>query len=274
MEYRGVLLGEGSAFSIASVEGLLDLPDVRNSDRVRLLRHGLAPGSDWLGGRVFTITLELYAADNAALTAAVNALGTAFAVGELADLTFQIPGVAGGTMGKISARCRRRQLPVNLEYLYRIPLATIEMAAPDPLLYSASATTVNIPLAVPTGGLTFPATFPLVFGTTGTFGSVNVTNSGNANSAPTFRVYGPVTNPSLTNYTSGTTFTVGITLASGEFLDIDMSARTVLLGGTGNRYSYVTAPNWWELVPGVNEVRFTASTGSSSTDMTFRSAWS
>ena len=72
------------------------------------------------------------------------------------------------------------------------------------------------------------------------------------------RISGPVDGPRLRNETTGHELALDITLVSGEWVDLDSKNRTVLLQGTANRYSTLTTPEWWELQPGANQLRFTA----------------
>ena len=78
----------------------------------------------------------------------------------------------------------------------------------------------------------------------------------------------------ITVVTTGQSLTLTATLASGDYIDVDTAARTVLLNGTADRYSYLTTPQWWGIQPGANEIRYFADVTTASTaTVTFRSAW-
>ena len=275
-EYRGLAIGDGTPFDIARVEGLLDLPLVRSGDRLLLSRDGAAPGTDRLGPRTLVLTLEVFGDTDETFAAAVADLTTATAPSRTVEypLTLQIPGVAGGAPAFVKVRPRNRSLPIGLEFLYRSPLALVELVATDPLIYSDSETAVSIDLAADPGGRAYDRIYPMVYAGGGSFGSALLTNAGSADAPATLRINGPVTNPEVRNVTTGQSLGLTIVLDAGEFLDIDTQARTVLLGGTANRYSALTTPQWWSLQPGVNEVRYLADISTASTvDVTFRSAW-
>lgn len=275
IEFRGLRL-DGS-YEIQSIEGLADAAEIRSSDKARVVRHGLAAGFDYLGGRSVVLTVAIYSFSSATFRSAVADFREAFAASGGSTeypLTFQFPGIADGVTALINCRARKLSLPMDSTYWADMATATVELFATDPLIYSAAEATTTLALGVSSGGLTFPLTFPMTFGASGNSGLTTVTNAGSAPSAPTFRIYGPVTNPSLRNETLDREISVGIVLGSGEFLDIDVASRSVLLGGAASRYSSLTAAEWWELQPGGNQIRYTAASGTGVTvDLTWRSAW-
>ena len=276
VEYRSLLTGGDTAYSLVQVEGLVDMPPVRPADLVLSRRHGAHPGDDFVDVRSIVLTYEIYAADNTAFAAAVEALQTAYRPGgDEQALVFQIPGVADGAKALVWCRPRRRQLPVNLEWFHRLPIATIEMVATDPLVYANTESEASTTLPSAAGGLVFPIVFPRTYGASATGGSITCVNDGSFDTDPTFRIDGPATNPRIENLTAGKTIAVNITLASGEFLLIDVKSRTVLLGGTTSRFSFLdTSSRWFSLAPGSNSITFRASTSTAATlTARWRSAW-
>lgn len=276
IEFRGLLTGGESDIALVQIEGLVDLPPVRSADQILLRRHGAHPGDDFSDVRSIVVTYELHSATAAGFADLVSDLQQAFSPGGVEiPFVFQIPGVAGGAKALIWARAKRRQLPVNLDWFYRQPLATIELVATDPLLYSASESSGATSLPSAGGGLTFPATAPLTFGAVSTGGTISAVNSGSFDTDITLRIDGPVTNPRVESLTAGKTIAVNITLATGEYLVIDTKARTVLLNGTASRYSSLdTSSRWFTLAPGTNEITFRASTPTVATlAAVWRSAW-
>lgn len=89
--------------------------------------------------------------------------------------------------------------------------------------------------------------------------STTITQAGSMGAWPTVTISGPVTGPTLTNVTTGFTVSFpGLVVPAGETLVLDFAARTVLLGGTADRYSFLdfAASTWWQLAPGANEIVF------------------
>ena len=277
LQYNGVTL-DTAGMLVKSVKGLADSPDVSPQDQPLVARDGLAAGYDYLRGRTVQILLDVTGQDVAQFNAAMDALSQAFVVGGQTELplTFQIIGIAGGNLARVNCRTRKfSPIGVTEDWINNGSASevAIELYATDPRKFSDAATTVSLSVSAALGGFTFPITFPLTFGAGGSSGLVAVTNLGNAPSPPTFRIYGPITNPSLRNETTGEQISLNLTIASGEYVDIDVKNSSVLLNGTANRYSSLSVAQWWNVQPGVNQIRYSASSGSSTVDMTFRSAW-
>ncbi|MEK6252801.1 MAG: hypothetical protein AABM43_12905 [Actinomycetota bacterium] len=138
----------------------------------------------------------------------------------------------------------------------------ISVVCPDPGIYSqtvntAAATQAGTPA---TPGAEFPLAFPINFGGGGGAYAVlvSVTNGGNFTAPAVFRVFGPIKNPQLTNADTGESLYVdSIELASGEWLDIDMGARTAVKSDGTSWYANVRFPasTWWLLPPGSTTVQ-------------------
>lgn len=275
MEFGGLLMGGDGPYSIAEIDGLAGQPDLRTADRTRLRRHGMLAGDDFLGGRAVTISLEVSGADDTTFATNLAALRQALAPGSPeAPLTLKVPAVAGGGLRRLNARPRKLALPVAERYFYRMPVAAVEFFSTDPRIYDDTLSSLVTSLPTAGGGNTFNDTFNSVFGAVSTGGSIFAANLGTFPTPPTFRIDGPCTNPSIENVATGERLEFTITLGSGEWLDIDTDARTVLLGGTASRYSTLTRADWFDLAPGTTELKFRAVTGTSAQlTATWRSAW-
>lgn len=276
MEYRGLLLGGSTDYSLVSIEGLLGLPDIVSSDQERLRRHGLRAGDDFLRGRGVIVTLEVYGDSEAAFTSAITNLREALRPGiDPEPLVFQFPSVAGGGKIQLEARVRAIDWPVSIRHFHRLDEITVEFYSADPRLFSASVSTETVNLPSAGGGLSFDATADFSFGATSTGGEFSLTNDGNFQAPVVFRINGPVQTPRLIHNGLGKELELDLTLASGEYILLDSESRTVLLGGTASRYSKLTSGSeWWDLEPGVNQISFRgATTGAGTATATFRSAW-
>lgn len=275
MTFNGLTVGDGTPFELARIEGLADQPDLRTSDRTRLRRHGMLPGDDFLGGRSILLQLEVFGATDADFATNLEELKLALAPGEVEQaLRFAIPGVAVGGQRRVDARPRRLALPIEDRFFYRQPIVTVELFATDPRIYDDAEQTIATTLPSAGGGLTFPATFPLLFGAVAVGGSIFANNVGNFPAPWTARIDGPCSNPSIENVATGEKLGFTIDLLTGESLFVDTDARTVLLGGTANRFNALTTPEWFDLDPGTTELRFRAVTGTTAQlTATWRSAW-
>lgn len=276
LEFNGLLLGGDSNYNLIKIEGLLDLPSIRSADKDKLRRHGQYAGDDFLDARTITVTFDLYAATQDDLSSLISELELALApCSDEQPLVFHIPGVAGGNTARANARCRRKALPVTMEYRYGLPQAIVEFHATDPRLYLNDLQTKQIGLAANASGLTFDATPSFVFGDAASGGYMTVTNQGSFATSPTFRIYGPIENPRIENVTSEKTFALDIEIVDGNYIDIDFENRSILENGVASRYSSMTVSSeWFSLEPGDTEIRFTADAYTdASLAILYRSAW-
>lgn len=131
----------------------------------------------------------------------------------------------------------------------------VGLVAADPRIYSTTLTTSNVPIA----------------------GAATLVNNGNAPMYPVTAVYGPVTNPTITNFTTGESITLITTLIAGEVIALDHAAHTVTKNGTTSLYSAIKSSltYWWAIVPGDNDIRCAVSASSAGSAMTvsYRDAW-
>lgn len=89
-------------------------------------------------------------------------------------------------------------------------------------------------------------------------------NLGNLGAFPRLRVYGPGDAIKIRNWAlaSGEMQLNGVALASGEYVDIDVRARTVLRNNLQNELGTFSG-DWWLLDKGSNLINFLVASGSS-----------
>jgi hypothetical protein len=165
------------------------------------------------------------------------------------------------------------------------------LVAEDPRIYSADLHTSEV-VAGSTGttGFGFNLSFNLVMGIAPPVGQLIVGNAGNELTYPIYIIYGPGSNPSVTNYTTGEKLTLNAVLDDTDVFVVDMLNRTasmfqrVTVGGDTldpatevSRYSSVDFYNtqWHGLVPGANDLRlgyYTHSVGAK-LRVDWRDAW-
>jgi hypothetical protein len=93
-------------------------------------------------------------------------------------------------------------------------------------------------------------------------GPIVVTVNGVDDANPVWHVYGPATNPTLTNSTTGEALTWNGTVPADQELIIDMGQQTATLEGA-NVFEYVSG-SWVQLAPGQNRISYTAANTTSS----------
>lgn len=274
MSYGGLTFGGDTAYSLVEVEGLLSLPDVVAANHAQLRRHGLFAGDPFLRSRAVRVTMEIYDPIASTFSNLVDALTDATTpIRAESALKFKLPGVFGGGELQVIGRPVRRQLPVDLEFLYQKPIAVLEFECTSPLITSTTNTETSVELPTTDGGLTFDATFDVTFGVASVGGDATLVNSGNFDADLTFTFNGPVNKPRLTLDSSGDFLEFDVNLTAGQTLVVDTAARTVLLNGTANRY-HTLSGTWWTLPPGSETVSFSAAAFDTGTvDISFASTW-
>ncbi|WP_410591090.1 hypothetical protein [Amycolatopsis sp. lyj-23] len=264
-EYRGLVIGApDSPLSLAAVDGLLDVPGMRTSDRATLSRHGEVSGSDYLGSRTVTLTIEVYGRERAELAAALDAVTAAFAPAQPdAPLVFRFPGIAGGGIRFVAARVRKRTIPVNVEYAHGLAMVTVELYCSSPLIVDPVIRSVSTTLPVPDasgGGIRAPFRFPIKFGVPSERGIIRVVNDGTFTTYPRFIVRGPVETPQIVNLATAERLTFNYLLLAGEWLDVDTYTHEVLLNSTAPRFTTAgTGNTWLTCPPGMTEFAFQGS---------------
>ena len=152
-------------------------------------------------------------------------------------------------------------------------MAHLRFFAGDPRVYSDTQSSVNLVLPAVSGGLGWPLGWPVGWGTA-VGGTTAITNTGNFPTRPVVVFNGPLTGPGIENQTTGQFLDTTFNLLAGSTLVVDFDARTIDENGFSSRYSYLTSDSdWWDLVPGVNNIRISASAGTGSADVYYRSAW-
>lgn len=149
---------------------------------------------------------------------------------------------------------------------YSTGWAQAKLIAYDPVVYSALTHSFSNIVVPGGGGATFALVFPITFTTQNT-GTATVTNSGNLYDAPVLTLTNDLTNPVITNVTTGQSFQLTATTLVGDSVVIDMGARTVVKNGSSSMLTSITAgSSWWTLSPGANIIRInTANTGDGGT---------
>lgn len=137
-----------------------------------------------------------------------------------------------------------------------------QWVAPDGVWEQAMPAIFVVGADEESGGLPFPVSYPLAFPSTASTGLVTHTNPGSTFSHFKARLYGPCLGPRLSNETTGQTirFSEGLAIAAGEYIEVDTAAHTAYLlsdpDATRLDELDFEMSSWWQLVPGMNEIRY------------------
>lgn len=244
--------GPGSQYGVTSVSGLDDLPPIVAQDVPRTDQHGEYTGPDWSGARTVQLGLALVGQDPDDLRAISLALRDATQPQrQPAALQFIDQGFL------VYAKCRKRALPYDAEYLWRLGTAALEFYCADPYLYGLTEQSVSTTAYAPSAGRTYPLHPPRTYGASGTTGRVTAVNAGASEAYPVLRIDGPVATPSIEQTTSGATLVLDAQLQAGDYVLIDTRTRAVLLDGSTPRRDWVRGGSTWPtLMPGTNQLAY------------------
>lgn len=170
----------------------------------------------------------------------------------------------------VNAKVHAFANPEKDEHIHRARWATFEFRCRDPRIYSATEQSVTLLERYLSGG--FPAKFPRLFGSGGLVqNQQTLTNNGNTGSPPTYRLYGPCVNPSLHNITYGYMQKFTVSLAAGEYIEVDVSVPSATHSDGSDALAYEDDSSTWPYVePGENVFEFRNDTGDGYATVSFR----
>ena len=128
---------------------------------------------------------------------------------------------------------------------------TLRMGIPK--FYSTQEVNVQTgAVVVGSTGIIPPFTPPILLPASATGASVDVLNEGGAPADPLLRIWGPVSDPVVTNDDLPASLSFpGVQLANGQWLDVDFVTRQVLLEGQSDFRRFLRG-GWWDRgVPGL-----------------------
>jgi hypothetical protein len=134
--------------------------------------------------------------------------------------------------------------------------------APNPMIFGASQQ-VSSAISPPSGGGYIVSMIAPYISGAATGGSTVINNAGSETAWPVITLTGPLTNPVLTNTTTGEVLQLSpYTIGSGNVVRIDMDAHTITLNGASLIATKTATSDWWGLIPGNNNVSVTSTSSS------------
>lgn len=246
---------------ITKVQGL-DSTEYRTTERDHEGTDGGFIDAVYAKGRTIVLEGMAYAAGEE-VESFLDSLKANFAPSRtLVPFYFKHPGVTERFL-------RVKPLPVryDVDTLRRVGCTDIQfqMFAEDPRIYSAELRSESIPeTPITLPGRDYNRSYNYGYGGSPvTPYTVNLPNNGNWATPVIFTIAGPATNPRIINDTLGITLTFMLEVPSGSVLEIDTYYHTVRLDGANRRGSLVV-PNWFNLQPGDNIIRYSSNFASGS----------
>lgn len=133
-------------------------------------------------------------------------------------------------------------------------IISCQLVAPDPYLYAVDAKSTSLG-SVSNVGLTFPFTFPIVFGTI-TGGEDTINNKGNAVAYPIISVTGTCDTITVENQTTGESMSLDVSLQDSDTLIIDNRPDTRGIYLNGSKRMDLKNGSWISCIPGDNIFHF------------------
>lgn len=234
MQYGEFLLGAGTAWRWDDLQGWEETPGIDSGTVLKASDHGAWPGTFYAQTRTVTVSMVVRC-EPGNMNGTLRQLAAATPI----DASDEVPLVVqldDDAPLMVFARCTRRAFNVARGHRTGLARGAIEFEASDPRRYSLLENVHTTGLPQPEPGLAWPLVFPLDFGTPGSTGNINATNSGDAPTHPTFAIKGPCDTPTIANLTTGALLEYDISLSASDTLYIDTNQGTVTLNGlTANR---------------------------------------
>lgn len=278
--------GGNSVYQIMSIDGLEDLPVIRNQDDNRGYQDGMWTGRDFLSGRNLVFTITVRGDSNFGMFHYLDLLQANLVPQQQGTglLQFQLPG---SDLQRIDARVRRRAIQINTDYSSGLATAVYEFFCPDPRYYDDQLKSTDLINATAIAGRTYnrvytapqsPNANPFETGMSygGGAGSPNlITNDGWTTTYPVITIQGPAINPKVTNVTAGAFLLIDATLGSADELILNTDYRTVTLNGINRRALLNNSSTWFAAPPGTSYYTFTATgtDGNTACVVTWRNAY-
>lgn len=278
--------GGQSPYQIMTLDGLEDLPIIRNQDDNRGYQDGMWTGRDFLSGRTLIFVITIRGDANNSMQQNLDALQAALVPQQQGTglLQFQLPDA---DLQRVNARVRRRNIQINTDYSSGMATATYEFFCPDPRYYDNAEQSTDLINAATTAGRTYdrvytatesPNANPFETGMSYGGGSTAaniIQNDGWATTYPLITITGPCINPKVTNVTAGGFLLIDSAIGTEDTLVLNTDLRTVTLNGVNRRALLNNSSTWFAAPPGTSYYTFTATAtdGNTSCVVTWRNAY-
>lgn len=255
---------------------------IRQEDLPIPFESGIADFNTLLGETTYVIQGKMYPASEDTYDSGLNKLR------DIANLDMEQSDTNGGNVfdndgyvpyswgdggGDLTKQLFLKPLYVmaaeNTQQGFVVPF-TIFCKVKDPTIYGATLQEASTQASTPgasSGSAVYSFTYPIAYGATYYTVSATIFNNGSVPTDPqSIDVYGPVTNPKITNNKTGEFIQVNVSLGSStDHLQIQYSKDylSVTLNGVNNLKNVSTDSTYFKLKPGGNSISLTGTSISS-----------
>lgn len=252
----------------------LGYADVREIIEVLPGRDGADDYTSYAAAKAVSVSVVVVPTVGATIGASMDRLTAWMDPSRRPTLHYRLAGqgdrqmtVRAAQLGRPATRAGRGRLEVSLGW-----------KVPDGRAYEDAIHLASInPTATSISGRVYPRAYPRSYPANVGTGIATVRNGGPLRVFPLVRIWGPVTNPAITNDRTGQTVKLTTTINDGDYAEIDMRARTAQLNGNpalaASLRAYLTTRQWWPLERGDNAIRFHPSTVSGRAEVLWSAAY-
>lgn len=260
-EYNGFQLKHDQGYTVFDFLGLKG-PPIRFTRQDTTGRHGGHVWARLYGPRPIKITGEVWGDTAEEYFDRVSSLIDAFSLGVSNELLITR---WDGIQKRIKAvTLKQPEEPEQGANVTHSPF-TIELLAEDPFYLDLEDEVYTTGLGVAGGG-EVPTEVPMSLSPS-TGDTITITNNGNEDidNYASFKISGEVVNPTVQNLTTGEMFQINTTVDAGDFVRISITnnSLSVQLNDSQDYFQYLLG-DIFEIVPGTNTIKFSASTFSGS----------
>lgn len=255
---------------IQSITGL-DYPETRVSEYTYPGRDGGYYADTLYGQRKIAVEWLVLEADMAAYLSERNEIMDAFDAKD-GENTLSIQ-INSADDYQVTGIARKVDLPARAAPATYV-VARVELVCNNPFILGQTEETQSTGVTTLGGGGAIPAVIPMSLS-----GATNLnptfTNDGNTESDVVWTIYGPGTDFTIQNLTTGESFTLETTLSAGTYIEVNTNLKTVKQGGFTNVIDSFTG-DFLKLDAGDNVLSFTVGSGSTSETLllgTWRNSW-
>lgn len=241
-EFNSFAWGGTTDYDIYNVGNLLSTY-IRSDSSDRFGRHGGSAARMYASMKTSTFDIRIRATTDTDFETKRLALGTAFApIVDPKDslwMVFMLPG-AGTNKVVMKSRPLSVDPQVDRDFALKYPKFVVRMEHVDPLIYGLTENSQSFTMPSDTR---------------------TINNAGNGKTNWRLSVVGPITNPVITNNTTGQTITFdGLILNGTQVLTLDSSDSTAVVNGE-SVYIYIASGfSWWSLPPGNTSITVSGTT--------------
>lgn len=261
-EFRNLLFGADTDILTEKVTGLLASAPARNQDVDKLGDHGASPGVVTYGKRTIAFDLHVMGASGNDIETKLEVARKAFqlprrrASRSPSEFVYKRPGQP---LKVIYARCERRDFTSDYKTARGLASGSVELIAPDPLIYSLVVNEETLTLPVGTAN-----------------GEIEIYQAGDCEdgAAPVIEIVGPSTDATVTSATDeNRALKVDGAISAVQTFLFDEKDLTATLDGADAGAMIRNDSQFWTLLPGWNTIVYARSAANMGAESTMKIRW-